>query len=228
MTNIRFSYVVTNETDGMRGFSDEERDRIREQLLEEGRESLLTYGPGKTTITDITEPVGIAKSTFYRFFDTKAELYFEIYEQEARAFVERVWTELEGMDDPREELERIFWCYVEFAEENPFVQTMMVGSNYQNMFRDISSHKFAEITQETISDFLPLLEDLKTRSSGPLSTIDPLILFSLMGGSLGFMVLHRDEFEGYEEEFEGYEDGYYRHVQEVLISTLARGLTVEE
>lgn len=211
----------------MRGFSDDERDRIREQLIEEGRESLLTYGPEKTTITDITEPVGIAKSTFYRFFDSKAELYLVIFEQEATAFVERVSTETEGINDPREELERIFWCYVELAEGNPFVQTMMSQSNYQDMFRNVPSHKLAEISQETIADFLPLIEDLKSRSSGPLATIDPLILLSLMS-SFGLMVLHRDEFEQYEDEFDGYEEGYYRHVQETLISMLARGLTVEE
>jgi AcrR family transcriptional regulator len=211
----------------MRGFSDEERDQIREQLIEEGRQSLLTYGPNKTTITDITEPVGIAKSTFYRFFDSKADLYLVIFERESEEFVERVREELEGVEDPREGLERLFWCYAEFAEGDPLVQQLMTQSSYQEMFRNISPSKFATAAQETIAELLPFIEDIKARSNGPLSNIDPLILLSIMGSSIGLMILHRDELEKYDEEFEGYENGYYNHVQEVLISSLARGLTVE-
>jgi AcrR family transcriptional regulator len=212
----------------MRGFSDDEREQIREQLIAAGRTSLLTYGPDKTTITDVTDPVGIAKSTFYRFFDSKADLYLVIFERESEQFIEDVRAELDGVEDPREGLERLFWCYAEFAEGDPLVQQLMTQSSYQKMFRNISSSKFAAITQEPLAEILPLIEDLKARSSGPLSDTDPLILFSLMGGSIGFMVLHRDEFEEYDDEFEGYEGGYYNHVQEVLISSLARGLTVEE
>lgn len=40
----------------MPGFSDEERERIEEALIENGRELLLKYGPEKTTVRDITEP----------------------------------------------------------------------------------------------------------------------------------------------------------------------------
>jgi len=62
----------------MRGFSDEERARIRRGLLETGREQFARYGLKKTTIADLTDPVGIANSTFYRFFDSKEALYAEI------------------------------------------------------------------------------------------------------------------------------------------------------
>jgi AcrR family transcriptional regulator len=211
----------------MRGFSDDEREQIREQLIETGRDLLLTYGPEKTNITDITEPVGIAKSTFYRFFDSKADLYLVIIEREMNEYVETVRSELEGVEDPREGLERFLRCYVEFAEGNPLIQQTIIRENYQDIFRNISSDKLAAVEREEVGRFLPLIEDLKARSSGPLADIDMLTLFGLMGGSIGLMVLHRDEFEEYDDEFEEYEDGYYEHVQETLISTLARGLTVE-
>lgn len=211
----------------MRGFSDEEREHIREQLIETGRELLLTYGPKKTNIMDITDPVGIAKSTFYRFFDSKADLYLVIVEREMQEYVENVRSELDGVEDPREELERFFWCYAAFAEENPLIQQMIVSGNYQDIFQNVSRDKLAAVQREEIAEFLPLIEDLKARSAGPLADIDLLTLFGLMGGSIGLLVVHKDEFEEYEGRFEEYDDGYYEHVQEVLISTLARGLTVE-
>jgi AcrR family transcriptional regulator len=212
----------------MRGFSDDEREQIREQLIQTGRELLLTYGPEKTNVTDITEPVGIAKSTFYRFFDSKADLYLVIMEREMNEYVENVRSELEGVEDPREGLERFFWCYVEFAEGNPLIQQILIQTdNYQDVFRNISSDKLAAVEREEVARFLPLIEDLKARSSGPLADINMLTLFGIMGGSIGLMVLHRDEFEEYDDEFGEYDEGYYKHVQEALISTLARGLAVE-
>lgn len=212
----------------MRGFSDQEREQIREQLIEEGRKSLLTYGPEKTTVTDITEPVGIAKSTFYRFFDSKADLYLVIIDREMNEYVENVRSELAGVEDPCEGLERFFRCYTEFAEGNPLIQQMLIQTdNYQDVFRNVSPDKLAAVEREEVARFLPLIEDLKARSTGPFADIDMLTLFGLMGGSIGLMVLHRDEFEEYEDEFDEYEEGYYKHVQETLVSTLARGLTVE-
>lgn len=51
----------------MRKFTDEDRDRIRAELIGTAQELLMEYGPTKTTVKDITDPVGIAKPTFYQF-----------------------------------------------------------------------------------------------------------------------------------------------------------------
>lgn len=202
----------------MHGFSDEERERIREQLIETGRELLLTYGPGKTTVSDITDPIGIAKSTFYRFFDSKSDLYLQIFRREMEEFGETVQQELATVDDPREGLERLFRCYAEFAEENQLVQQTVIQGNYQETFRSVDPEKLETVQQEGLAELLTLIEDLRARSSGPLAEVDPITVLGLMGGSVGLMALHRDEFDEYES-------GYYKQVQDVLITSLARGLT---
>jgi AcrR family transcriptional regulator len=212
----------------MRGFSNEERDRIREQLIQTGRELVLTYGPQKTTVKDITEPVGIAKPTFYRFFDAKADLYLVILQRELEGFVERVRSELTETEDPRMELERLFWCYAEFAEENPFIQQTVVQNNHQEFFRNVSPSKMDYVQQEEMAALLPIIEDLRARSNGPLSDVDVSTLLGLMGGSIGLLAVHRDDFEEYEEELTEYDEGTYKRLQDVLISSLARGLTIEE
>ena len=43
-------------TKHMRKFSDEERERIHEELVQTGRDLLLKFGPAKTTVKDITDP----------------------------------------------------------------------------------------------------------------------------------------------------------------------------
>lgn len=214
----------------MHGFSDEERERIRKQLVETGRELLLTYGPEKTTVKDITDPVGIAKPTFYQFFDAKGDLYLEIFRRELETYVERVRSELADVDDSSEGLERFFWCYAAFAEGNPFIQQMVIQGNYREGLglRNVSSEKLEEVQRESMAELLPFIEDLQANSEGPLSDLEPFVLLGLMGGSIGLLALHKDEFEEYEAELDGFEIGYYERLQEVLITSLARGLTAEQ
>ncbi|XVH33524.1 TetR/AcrR family transcriptional regulator (plasmid) [Haloferacaceae archaeon DSL9] len=205
----------------MHGFSDDERERIREELIEVGSELLLTYGPKKTTVADITDPIGIAKSTFYLFFDSKAELYFEILRRETLAFRERITEELDGVTDPRVGLERLFRSYIEFAEGNPLVQEVVIQGNYRETFRtSIAPDAWAKMQQEGVADYVPFVEALQEQSDGPLASYDPTVVLGVMG-TLGLLVLHRDEYEEYGE-------GYYETVREALIVALARGLTVAD
>ncbi|ELY92254.1 TetR/AcrR family transcriptional regulator [Natrialba taiwanensis] len=209
----------------MRTFSDEEREQIREQLIQTGRDLLLTYGPTKTTVKDITEPVGIAKPTFYQFFDAKADLYLVILERESRAFLDNVRTALADVEDPQEGLERLFWCYVEFGEENPFIQQVVIEGNYQDIIGDGSWGKLEEIQREMWSELIPLIEDLQEQCDGPLAEMDLLTITGLMSAALGWLMVHKAEYEQYEAELEMIDEGYYEHIQETMISVLANGLT---
>lgn len=212
----------------MRTFSDEERERIREQLIQTGRELLVTYGPKKTTVKDITEPVGIAKPTFYQFFDAKSDLYVEIFERELDEYVATMRSELAAVDDPRERLERFFRCYVEFGEENEFIQQVFLKGDYRGVIGDLSPDQIADLERKEMEVLVSPVEDIQERSEGPISEMEPIAVLGMMGSSLGLLVLHKDDFEEYAADIEGIEDGFYTHIREALISTLARGLTLEE
>ncbi|WP_323174400.1 helix-turn-helix domain-containing protein [Natrialba sp. PRR66] len=211
----------------MRKFSDEDRERIQEELLETARELLVKYGPTKTTVKDITEPVGIAKPTFYQFFDAKSDLYVEIFKQELDEFSEQMQSELEELDDTQDYLEQFFRCYTEFGEENKFVQQVFLRQDYRDVLGDISSEQIAEIERKEMEALIPPIKNIQEQSEGPISEMEPITVLGLMGSSLGLLVLHKDEYEEYTADLEGIQDGIYYHLQEELIATLARGLTVE-
>ncbi|PRY02520.1 TetR/AcrR family transcriptional regulator [Allonocardiopsis opalescens] len=59
-------------------FSAEEKTRITELLLESGRRLFTTRGLRKTSLDELVAPAGIAKSSFYQFFDSKEALYLEL------------------------------------------------------------------------------------------------------------------------------------------------------
>ena len=64
-------------------FSEQQKEKLREQLLITGFELLKQFGYRKMTIDDITKKCAIAKGTFYRFFKSKEDFIYElmIYER---------------------------------------------------------------------------------------------------------------------------------------------------
>ena len=65
-------------------FSEQQKEKLREQLLITGFELLKQFGYRKMTIDDITKKCAIAKGTFYRFFKSKEDFVYElmIYERD--------------------------------------------------------------------------------------------------------------------------------------------------
>lgn len=62
-------------------FSEEENTKIRRSLLAEARSRALTVGMRKTSVEELTAAVGISKGSFYKFFDSKELLFFEVLEE---------------------------------------------------------------------------------------------------------------------------------------------------
>ncbi len=63
-----------------KGFDIEEKARIT--LLQEGRKAFARDGLRKRNIAGLTRAVGIAQGSFYLFFTSKEDLYFEVLEEE--------------------------------------------------------------------------------------------------------------------------------------------------
>lgn len=104
----------------------EPRARIREALIESGRERFARYGLRKTTIADLTEPVGIATGTFYRFFDSKEALFWTVLEGEREAVVERYEAAVEAADGSREEIVALLTAIRDGIETNPLTRAPLV------------------------------------------------------------------------------------------------------
>lgn len=59
-------------------FSEEDYTTIRNKLLETGLEKLKSKSYKSISLDEVTAQVGIAKGTFYRFFDSKEGYFYEI------------------------------------------------------------------------------------------------------------------------------------------------------
>lgn len=72
-------------------FTDYETEQLRKALLKETRRCAVTLGMKKTSVDQLTKAVGIAKGSFYRFYESKEMLFF--------AVLEDIHSELYGVAD---------------------------------------------------------------------------------------------------------------------------------
>lgn len=204
----------------MPGINEEKHGRIREDLIQEGRTLMLRYGPKKTTIMDITDAVDISKPIFYRYFDSKAELYLAILRRENEEIYEDIHAELDGVTDPREGLERLCWCYKEFLEDNPIIQQIITQPNYRALFRNVSPELIEEIRRERVAGHEPFIERLQDQSSGRFAEQDPVIVLGVLS-TISLLVVNKEKYDEYDDE-------YYEQVMNCFIPALAIGLTATE
>ena len=99
-----------------KGFSEREKEHIRDGLMEKGGTFLATYGIRKTSVEDLTRAVGISKGAFYLFYDSKEELFFEVLgrfedEYHAEMLESAVQTGISPREQVRDFLKRAFTAW---------------------------------------------------------------------------------------------------------------------
>ena len=72
-------------------FTEYETEQLRKALLKETRRCAVTLGMKKTSVDQLTKEVGIAKGSFYKFYESKELLFF--------AVLEGIHSELYGVAD---------------------------------------------------------------------------------------------------------------------------------
>ncbi|MFC4405398.1 TetR/AcrR family transcriptional regulator [Haloarchaeobius iranensis] len=195
------------------GFSDAERERIREQLVVEGRELFSRYGLSKTTLADLTEPVGIATSTFYQFFDSKEELYLEILDREGERLLPELLGPFEEYDDPETAIVGFLTGLMDEIETNPLLHQLVMDADELDRLRD--QHTEAELREEreeSLAYFLPYVE--AWYEAGEVDGPSPEVVANAIR-SVSFLTLHRDDI-GRDR---------YRETRDLVIRAVARGLT---
>lgn len=102
------------------GFSERERTAIREKLIAIARESLAGAGFAKTSLDEIVAQAGIAKGSFYVFFDSKEALYLEAFESMEESLRSGFFSMVgKGSLPPRKRLEKAFLAMFDMMETNP-------------------------------------------------------------------------------------------------------------
>ncbi|GAB7010209.1 TetR/AcrR family transcriptional regulator [Halorubrum trueperi] len=129
----------------MSGFSAAERERIRAELIEAGRELFDRFGFERTRIKDVTEAVGIGTSTFYQFFDSKEALYVAVLRVERAALEREIESAVEVADGPREEVRALLRTMFREVRSNPLISRLIVDGELRALQDRLSAAEAASI-----------------------------------------------------------------------------------
>lgn len=106
-------------------FTPAERERVTGLLLETGLRLFTTQGLRKTSLAELVAPAGIAKSSFYAFFDSKEALYLALMERRTGEVRKRVIDDaLLSTPDTREALRRFLHATVAELSADPLYRRL--------------------------------------------------------------------------------------------------------
>ncbi|WP_339821966.1 TetR/AcrR family transcriptional regulator [Paenibacillus sp. FSL R7-0216] len=152
-------------------FSEKEKKRIKEKLLTEGERLFTTYGMKKVTIDDLVEATGIAKASFYTFYESKEYLYLDIVQN----IQQKIFAELNIILDsnshlPSEErILQVFGAMYEMMIQYPIL-TYMDTTTVELIARKVSKERLFAFREQNF-DAAQTLYDHGVRFSCDTQTV---------------------------------------------------------
>ncbi|KHE72704.1 TetR/AcrR family transcriptional regulator [Halobacillus sp. BBL2006] len=199
-----------------RGFNEQERQEIKQKLLEQGRNFFSKYGLKKTRISELAEAVGIAPGSFYTFFNSKEELYFDILEMEEEKIKHSfINMELLSDSDPKAALRERLFRTLEVIDTNSLIRQMYFDGDRDRLLRKVPKERLSAHFQKDSFDLRIFTNQWK--KSGVFRDIDDDVLAGLFR-SIFLLSTHKEEIGG----------GVYQQTMELLVELVTDGLILEE
>jgi AcrR family transcriptional regulator len=111
---------------------EEERDVLREKIVDAARELFVNEGIEKVSMRKVAEKIGYTATTLYDHFDDKDAMLLAICEADFLA-LRQAFEKIAKISDPLQRLRKLGTAYVEFALRHP--------SHYRLMFMTPHVHQ---------------------------------------------------------------------------------------
>ncbi|CAH3750310.1 TPA: TetR/AcrR family transcriptional regulator [Escherichia coli] len=142
-------------------FTELEKEKIREELLKVAYRFFVDKGFKNTSLEDITSSVGIAKSSFYIFFESKEILYMELLAHEGEQIEKQVWPKVIAAKDIRSAI-KIYLNEMALELEDKILTQRLVYDleEYKIVSRKLNPDY---VGSEHLRSIVPLVEFIKLR-----------------------------------------------------------------
>lgn len=210
------SYIYIKGVDQMPGgFTEEEKEQIINDLIEEGTKLFSIYGLKKTTIRDLTKAVGISQGSFYKFFNSKEELYFEILDKEGQRLRKELMKYSELVkENPRKGIKKILLEAYTSLEKNDLFKDLFSENTYEILVRKLPEEKIEEHIKMDFSEIIPLIKEGQKKQI--IKNENPEAITGILH-SLFFITLHKDDIG----------DKAFNNSFDLLIDLIVDGLVID-
>lgn len=194
-------------------FTEVEKEKIRIEMLEIAHRRFIDKGLKNTSIEEITSSVGIAKSSFYKFFESKEMLYLELLTLEGEGIEKRVWPKVEKEEDIHSAIKTYLYAMSLELESNILTQRLITDlEEYKMVSRKVDQEY---IGSKILRSVVPLMEFIKSRQeSKEIIEEDIEVIAGVIRATL-LIGVHKDDV--------GKE--VYPKVQSILFDAVANQLT---
>jgi AcrR family transcriptional regulator len=192
-------------------FTPGEKARIARTLVDTAERLFATQGLKKTSLDEIVRPAGIAKGSFYAFFDSKESLYLEVMLRRAPLVGARLAEPLARPVD-EENLVSLMRAVTDVLVDDPFYRRLLTHADELTaVTRRVGPEQLARVMPQIVG---PVLDYLAAgqRAGVLVDDIAPDVLLGVMR-SVGLLVMNRDRF-----------GAEYDDVLAATIRTVARGM----
>ena len=198
-----------------RAFTEEEKAHIQLRLLELGRTLFLSQGLKKTSIEDLTQPLGIAKSTFYLFFESKEDLYLELLMQErARLEQQVIAASFDTISDTCEALTHFMHVVIDEMERSEVTRRLMTHpEEFALLTRQGVSQQLAASIQYLLVKIKPFIQ--RGQETGRIIESSPETIVGVLLAVIRLLTFHKESIH----------QDVYPGVRDLLINLVASGLT---
>ena len=112
-----------------KAYSEEEKEKIHQQLLEEGIKLFHENGKKTLSIRELTKRVGISQGGFYNFYESKEELIIEIANLRISQKLTKIMEEMDvSQMEPVEYFRKVLYDYT---------MDQAVKARHSQMYRDM-------------------------------------------------------------------------------------------
>ena len=119
-------------------------DVMRERLTSSAWEFACQRGLSKLTLNAVAEQAGCARSSVYRYFDSKEELLGAVFQDQVLALGDEVENEIKRWSDPREQFVRGLYLAVNMIRSGPVLEL------FRTVMLDGGGRHLADIAMEFI------------------------------------------------------------------------------
>ncbi|MEJ2663730.1 MAG: TetR/AcrR family transcriptional regulator [Spirochaetia bacterium] len=173
-----------------RPFNQAEKEKIKDNLLVKGRDLFAKKGLKNTSVEELTRASGIALGSFYAFYNSKEELYFDILESEEKTISKIIEKQLISFDMTRKNFKHFLLKTIDLITGNPLLKTLLNAKDYQELIAKIPESRYQRHLKQEYLFTDKLIKPFQ--ESKHMSQVRPEILSGLLH-ALFLLQFHRQE-----------------------------------
>lgn len=112
----------------------------KQALFTAARKLFLEQGFKKTNIAAITKQANVAVGTFYKYYSSKEEIFYEVYQAENEAAKHKIVDQIDKSQSPKETIKQFITTIIQTSKENAILAEWYQNTEVSQLIRDYDKH----------------------------------------------------------------------------------------